>query len=143
MRAGAGTCDTCRGARWPVANMPWQRSPTELSCGVRVCCPQKRDYPYNLEPLLFGRELRAPRGPARELVTIKEAMRQLLSAVAACHRNGKAAGVCMSCSYMSWTVLLCSMSHRGSCSRQWPPATATVRQRVRVCDALGQGGRGN
>ncbi|GIM05771.1 hypothetical protein Vretimale_10236 [Volvox reticuliferus] len=49
---------------------------------------EKRDFPYNLEPLLFGRELRAPRGPVRELVTIKEAMRQLLTAVAACHANG-------------------------------------------------------
>ncbi|GLC41994.1 Serine/threonine-protein kinase STN7, chloroplastic [Pleodorina starrii] len=49
---------------------------------------EKRDFPYNLEPLLFGRELRAPRGPVRELVTIKETMRQLLTAVAACHANG-------------------------------------------------------
>ncbi|GLI62557.1 hypothetical protein VaNZ11_005225 [Volvox africanus] len=49
---------------------------------------EKREFPYNLEPLLFGRELRAPRGPVRELVTIKETMRQLLTAVAACHANG-------------------------------------------------------
>ncbi|PNH01077.1 Serine/threonine-protein kinase stt7, chloroplastic, partial [Tetrabaena socialis] len=49
---------------------------------------EKREWPYNLEPLLFGRELRAPRGPVREAVTIKEAARQLLGAVAACHSVG-------------------------------------------------------
>ncbi|KAG2452996.1 hypothetical protein HYH02_002333 [Chlamydomonas schloesseri] len=49
---------------------------------------ERREFPYNLEPLLFGRELRAPRGPVRELVTIKEAFRQLMQAVAACHSVG-------------------------------------------------------
>ncbi|PNW87375.1 hypothetical protein CHLRE_02g120250v5 [Chlamydomonas reinhardtii] len=49
---------------------------------------ERREWPYNLEPLLFGRELRAPRGPVRELVTIKEAFRQLVQAVAACHSVG-------------------------------------------------------
>ncbi|EFJ43255.1 hypothetical protein VOLCADRAFT_96564 [Volvox carteri f. nagariensis] len=52
-----------------------------------VTLMEKREFPYNLEPLLFGRELRAPRGPVRELVTIKETMRQLLTAVGACHAN--------------------------------------------------------
>lgn len=52
--------------------------------------PQKREpgFPYNLEPLLFGRELRLPRGKARRLVVLKVAMRQLLEDLRDCHATG-------------------------------------------------------
>lgn len=51
---------------------------------------QKREpgFPYNLEPLLLGRELRLPRGRARRALTLKLAMRQLLEALRDCHATG-------------------------------------------------------
>ncbi len=54
---------------------------------------QKRDFPYNLEASLFGRELRLPKGVRRELVTIKEVMRQLLQAVGSLHEHGANCGL--------------------------------------------------
>ena len=48
-----------------------------------------QDFPYNLEPLLLGRELRLPKGPLRKVVTIRTAMRQLLEAVQAAHATGE------------------------------------------------------
>ena len=51
---------------------------------------RQRDFPYNLEPLLFGAELPAPKGRARQLACIKAALRQLLLALNDCHSGGKA-----------------------------------------------------
>lgn len=45
-------------------------------------------FPYNLEPLLLGRELRLPKGRARRALTLKLAMRQLLEALRDCHATG-------------------------------------------------------
>ncbi|GFR46678.1 hypothetical protein Agub_g8295 [Astrephomene gubernaculifera] len=78
--AGAGAGGLDGGAIWLV----WYYEGDNTLMSLM----ERREFPYNLEPLLFGRELRAPRGPAREAVTVKEAMRQLLAAVAACHANG-------------------------------------------------------
>ncbi|KAK9816689.1 hypothetical protein WJX72_003731 [[Myrmecia] bisecta] len=49
---------------------------------------QKKEWPYNLEPLLFGRELNLPKGPRRKAVSMQLVMQQLLTALAACHRTG-------------------------------------------------------
>ncbi|KAI8474239.1 MAG: kinase-like domain-containing protein [Monoraphidium minutum] len=46
------------------------------------------DFPYNLEPLLLGRELKLPRGKRRRLVTLKLAMRQLMEGLRDCHATG-------------------------------------------------------
>jgi serine/threonine protein kinase len=48
----------------------------------------RRDWPYCAEPLLFGRELRLPRGPRRRGAVVKEVARQLLSALDALHAVG-------------------------------------------------------
>lgn len=48
----------------------------------------KRDFPYNLEPILLERELRLPRDKRRRLVTIKLVVRQLLEALEAAHATG-------------------------------------------------------
>lgn len=49
---------------------------------------QRRDFPYNLEPIILTRELRLPKGKHRRLVTIKLALQQLLRCLQACHVNG-------------------------------------------------------
>lgn len=46
------------------------------------------DFPYNLEPVLLGRELRLPKGARRRMVTVKLVMRQLLEALRDCHATG-------------------------------------------------------
>ena len=48
----------------------------------------RRDWPYCAEPLLFGRELRLPRGPRRRGAVVKEVARQLLLALDALHAVG-------------------------------------------------------
>ena len=37
---------------------------------------QKKDWPYNLEPLLFGRELNIPKGPERRWLSLRVVMKQ-------------------------------------------------------------------
>ncbi len=86
-------CEACEGGGQVLPTLSHRLSPglqpTHPSRAPAFAPPtQRREFPYNLEPLLFGRELRAPRGPVRELVTIKEAFRQLMQAVAACHSVG-------------------------------------------------------
>jgi serine/threonine protein kinase len=49
---------------------------------------QKKDFPYNLEPLLLGRELDMPKGPRRKSITIQIVMEQILQALKACHSTG-------------------------------------------------------
>lgn len=49
---------------------------------------QKKDFPYNLEQPLLGRELDMPKGPQRKAVTISLVMQQLLEALKASHRTG-------------------------------------------------------
>lgn len=48
----------------------------------------KKDWPYNIEPLLFGRELRLPKGPTRKAVVLQVVMTQLLEALKAAHSTG-------------------------------------------------------
>lgn len=48
----------------------------------------KREFPYNLEPILLDRELRLPRHKKRRLVTLKLVLRQLLEALEAAHATG-------------------------------------------------------
>jgi len=38
---------------------------------------QKKDWPYNLEPLLFGRELNIPKGPERRWLSLRIVMKQV------------------------------------------------------------------
>jgi len=49
---------------------------------------QKRNFPYNLEPLLLGKELDMPAGPYRQMITIKLVMKQVLEALKAFHDVG-------------------------------------------------------
>lgn len=49
---------------------------------------KRRDWPYCAEPLLFGRELRLPKGARRRGAVVKEIARQLLSALDALHAVG-------------------------------------------------------
>jgi len=48
----------------------------------------QKEFPYNLEKHLLGRELSIPKGPYRKLVTIKTAMQQILEALDMCHSAG-------------------------------------------------------
>ena len=48
----------------------------------------RRDWPYCAEPLLFGRELRLPKGARRRGAVVKEIARQLLCALDALHAVG-------------------------------------------------------
>jgi len=50
---------------------------------------KKNEFPYNMETLLFGRELKLPKGPRRKMVTIRLIVRQLLEALKACHGSGE------------------------------------------------------
>lgn len=45
---------------------------------------QKKDFPYNLEPLLLGRELDMPKGPRRKSITIQIVMEQVRQASMLC-----------------------------------------------------------
>ncbi len=47
---------------------------------------QKKDWPYNLEPLLFGRELNIPKGPERRWLSLRVVMKQ---ASCACFNVGQ------------------------------------------------------
>lgn len=49
---------------------------------------QKKEFPYNLEPLLLGRELRLEKGLRRKAVTVKLVMKQLLENLSAMHATG-------------------------------------------------------
>ena len=49
---------------------------------------EKKEFPYNVEQLLFDRELKLPRGPRRKAVSIRLLMKQLLEALKACHNSG-------------------------------------------------------
>jgi hypothetical protein len=48
----------------------------------------KREFPYNVEPILLGRELRLPKDKRRRLVTLKLVMQQLLEALDTAHATG-------------------------------------------------------
>ncbi len=41
---------------------------------------QKKEWPYNLEPLLFGRELNLPKSPRRRWITLRVIMQQVIAA---------------------------------------------------------------
>ena len=45
---------------------------------------QKKDWPYNLEPLLFGRELNIPKGPERRWLSLRIVMKQVCSFAKSC-----------------------------------------------------------
>ena len=40
---------------------------------------QKKDWPYNLEPLLFGRDLNIPKSPERRWLSLRLVMKQVLT----------------------------------------------------------------
>ena len=40
---------------------------------------QKKDWPYNLEPFLFGRELNIPKSPERRWLSLRTVMKQVLT----------------------------------------------------------------
>jgi hypothetical protein len=50
---------------------------------------EKKDFPYNMEPILLGRELKLPKSPRRRLITVRLVMKQLITALGACHNSGK------------------------------------------------------
>eukprot|EP00884_Botryococcus_braunii_P013258 jgi/Botrbrau1/21933/Bobra.0249s0056.1 len=49
---------------------------------------QKKDWPYNMEPYLFGRELAMPKGPRRRAVTLRLLMQQILECLRSLHNTG-------------------------------------------------------
>ncbi|EFN52381.1 hypothetical protein CHLNCDRAFT_26777 [Chlorella variabilis] len=49
---------------------------------------QKKEFPYNLEQSLFGRELNIPKGPERKAAIIRVALQQLLGCLEKCHSVG-------------------------------------------------------
>lgn len=49
---------------------------------------QKREFPYNLEGALLGRDLTIPTGSFRKMVTIKLVLKQILIALEKCHKAG-------------------------------------------------------
>ncbi|KAL4422647.1 hypothetical protein ABPG75_008844 [Micractinium tetrahymenae] len=49
---------------------------------------QKKEFPYNLEQSLFGRELNIPKGPERKAAILRVALQQLLAALEKCHAVG-------------------------------------------------------
>jgi hypothetical protein len=59
-------------------------------------CMARREFPYNLEGLLFERPLNIPEGPDRKAAIIRVGMQQLLQGLEACHYSG---------------ALLCSMMY--------------------------------
>ncbi len=40
---------------------------------------QKKEWPYNLEPFLFGRELNLPKSPERRWLSLRTVMKQVLT----------------------------------------------------------------
>jgi hypothetical protein len=48
----------------------------------------KREFPYNVETILLGRELRLQKDKRRRLVTLKLIMQQLLEALDTAHATG-------------------------------------------------------
>jgi hypothetical protein len=38
---------------------------------------QKKEWPYNLEPLIFGRELNLPKSPRRRWISLRIIMQQV------------------------------------------------------------------
>ena len=51
--------------------------------------PQKKEFPYNLEQCLFGRELNIPVGPERKAAIVRVALQQLLDCLEKCHAVGE------------------------------------------------------
>lgn len=49
---------------------------------------QKKEFPYNLEQSLFGRELNIPKGPERKAAILRIALQQLLECLQKCHAVG-------------------------------------------------------
>ena len=49
---------------------------------------QQKEFPYNMEKYILGRELSIPKGPYRRLVSVKTAMQQILEALEICHSAG-------------------------------------------------------
>ena len=48
---------------------------------------QKKDWPYNLEPLLFGRELNLPKSPERRWLSLRTVMKQVYLGQAPLHNS--------------------------------------------------------
>ncbi len=48
----------------------------------------RKDYPACMETLLFGRQMRIPKGPERRAAVIRAVVQQLLECLQACHSAG-------------------------------------------------------
>ena len=81
-RCPVGGRESCsgRGRGCPADHNPLGR--------VVSACAQKKEFPYNLEQSLFGRELNIPRGPERKAAILRVATQQLLECLEACHAVG-------------------------------------------------------
>ena len=66
--------------------------PLPLSCRPLAAHGQKKEFPYNLEQCLFGRELNIPVGPERKAAILRVALQQLLGCLEKCHAVGERQG---------------------------------------------------
>lgn len=74
---------------WPAPHRPRPAPP----CPALPAPPlQKKEFPYNLEQSLFGRELNIPKGPERKAAILRVALQQLLACLEKCHAVGAWAG---------------------------------------------------
>lgn len=67
---------------------------------------QKRDFPYNLEPLLLGKEVNLPKGPQRSIITIRMVMLEVILRSFCVHWPQYCHDACM------WLILRLPCSHR-------------------------------
>ena len=84
-------CPCCLNEFFPLVNSPacpLPRAP-HLSLSLTPCLPQKKEFPYNLEQSLFGRELNIPMGPERKAAILRVALQQLLDCLEKCHAVGE------------------------------------------------------
>lgn len=59
-----------------------------LPRNLLLFCLQKKEFPYNLEQALFGRELNIPKGPERKAAIIRVALQQLVQCLEKAHGVG-------------------------------------------------------
>lgn len=100
---------------------------------------QKKEFPYNLEQSLFGRELNIPKGPERKAAILRLACQQLLECLEACHSVGACgggargsgcgwAGGCSPAGHLKPPCLLCPSTHPPA---HRPPAPGIVHRDIK------------
>ncbi len=99
---------------------------------MRVCVPsQKKDFPYCMEPLLFGRSLdNIPKGPARKSASLQVIMQQLLENLKACHAVGELAWASVTSNthavfLPAHAITMCVLVSQASCTGMSSPRTAS------------------